>query len=627
MPRRIGAQLVGLLLAAFMPMQLYLSHYTTNETLAATLATATIYLTLRLLATGIGSTARYALLGLCLGAAILTKVTDVLLAPFVILALAHALAKQRAHWKICLRTVGVMVAVCCIVCGWFYIRVWIRFGAPLVGAWDVASGFAWWQDPAYHTVGDYTRFGRSLAHPLFSGFDGFWDGVYSTLWGDGLCGGSGDLALRPPWNYHLVVAGFVLASVPMAMLLCGAVAATGRFLARPSGDQFVPLAFFGAVAFGLVFMSLKVPVYGQVKAFYGLGSLLTLCLFGAIGWEVLTRGRKSLQIAFGTALLIWGMNSFASMWIRNENASVHMLQGIGFVGQNKSEAALSEFEAAVEAEPANAQARYLLAQKLRETGRTKEALDQASRAVELNPMNAKAHVQLGIILASQNQMEPAIAQGRIAIRVGPECLLAHQSLTTWLAMSRRNDEGIEAAREGLAISPCDPVLHFVLGMIQEDKGDRAAAITQLTYAVLLRSGWAEAHLDLGITLVQAGEVGRGLAELEQAVRLAPDDAALLNQAAWLMATFPDAGARNGLEAVRLAEHAVALSGNRDPNLLKTLAAAYAEMGSYPDAIHSAQQALALAQSAGDARLTDFCGEMLRLFESNRPYRQPSVPAR
>ncbi|MDQ2823832.1 MAG: hypothetical protein M3R29_00070 [Verrucomicrobiota bacterium] len=43
-PDQIGRQLAGLILAAFLPMQLYLSHYVTNETLAATLVTAALIL-------------------------------------------------------------------------------------------------------------------------------------------------------------------------------------------------------------------------------------------------------------------------------------------------------------------------------------------------------------------------------------------------------------------------------------------------------------------------------------------------------------------------------------------------------------------------------------------------------
>jgi hypothetical protein len=50
-PSRIDLQLIGLALAAFLPMQLYLGHYVTNETLAATLVTASLYFGLRLLRT------------------------------------------------------------------------------------------------------------------------------------------------------------------------------------------------------------------------------------------------------------------------------------------------------------------------------------------------------------------------------------------------------------------------------------------------------------------------------------------------------------------------------------------------------------------------------------------------
>ena len=620
-PKRIGAQLVGLLLAAFVPMQLYLSHYTTNETLAATLATATIYLSLRLFRTEKGSMAQYAGLGLCLGAGILTKVTDVLLAPFVIIALAQPLVAKRASLRMWLRTIGVTLAVCCAVCGWFYIRVWIHFGAPLVGAWDVASGFAWWQDPGYHTVGDYTRFGRSMTYPLFSGFGGFWDGIYSTLWGDGLCGAGGDLMIRPPWNYHLIVAGYLLALVPTAMLLCGAVAAIRRFLAKPSSDQFVPLAFFGAVAFGLLFMSLKVPVYGQVKAFYGLGALLTLCLFGAMGWEVLTRGRKSLQFALGTVLIVWAMNSFASMWIRNGTAARHILQGVGLAHQSKTNAAILEFDAAVKAEPANAEAIRMWAMTLNRFDRASDALENARRAVELSPTEPRSHLQLGAVLARQGQMGQAIAEGKRAVELGPEYALAYQSLTTWLFESGRKEAAIGAARAGLAVSPFDPNLHYALGLSLETKGDLAEATQQLRYAVLLGSLWPDAHWGMGMILLQTGEATNGLRELEEAVRLAPDAPVLLNEVAWVLATFPNASVRNGREAVRLAGHACALVGDNNPKLLGTLAAAYAEAGRFPDAINAAQHALFLARSSGDAYLTTLNQEMLQLFESNRPYRQ------
>src|SRR5207237_6579585 len=152
---------IGLLLAAFLPMHLYLAQYVTNEMLAATLATAALYLCLRLLNSKVPRASQFAWLGVALGATILAKVTGILLLPIVIAALAGRLRGTRAPIAIAVRNLGMLVGMCFVVCGWQYARIWIRFGTPLVGTRDVVSGCSSWQDPGYHTTVDYCRFGRS----------------------------------------------------------------------------------------------------------------------------------------------------------------------------------------------------------------------------------------------------------------------------------------------------------------------------------------------------------------------------------------------------------------------------------------------------------------------------------
>src|SRR5213079_493623 len=137
------AAFIGPLLAAFLPMHLYLAQYVTNEMLAAALATATLYLCLRLLKSGAPRASQFAWLGVALGATILTKVTGILLLPIVIAALAGRFSGARASTAIAVRNLGLLVAMCFVECGWQYARIWIRFGTPLVGNWDVISGFSW----------------------------------------------------------------------------------------------------------------------------------------------------------------------------------------------------------------------------------------------------------------------------------------------------------------------------------------------------------------------------------------------------------------------------------------------------------------------------------------------------
>src|SRR5207244_2057501 len=93
-PGRLALQLIGLLIAAFLPMQLYLSHYVTNETLAATLAAATIYFGLRTLTSERASALQYLGLGVLAGLAMLAKATSLLLIPPLFGALTIKLLQE-----------------------------------------------------------------------------------------------------------------------------------------------------------------------------------------------------------------------------------------------------------------------------------------------------------------------------------------------------------------------------------------------------------------------------------------------------------------------------------------------------------------------------------------------------
>jgi tetratricopeptide (TPR) repeat protein len=517
------------------------------------------------------------------------------------------------------------LGTCFVVCGWYYLWIWLHFGTPLVGNWDAASQFQWWQDNGYHTLADFMRFGQSLAYPLFSSFSGFLDGIYSTLWGDGLCGGKRDMNDRSPWNYDLMTAGYLLALVPTLIVLAGAAVSVWRFIRQPSAEWFVLLGFSGTFLLALVFMNLKVPCYAQARAIYGLCALVPFCSFGAVGWEVLTRGRKPLRFVLGTILLVWAMNSFAALWIRDNSVSTHVYLGTVLDSNGRTDAARSEFARAVDIGPSNALARRFLASALNDSGQTAAALQQAEQAVELNPTDGACHRVLSTILARQGQRERAIAEARRAVELGPEDLSAYQSLSELLIGLGRDDEAIQVARNGLAVSPYDASLHYDLGLALTQKGDFITASNQFAYALLLKPDEADVHLNFGKTLLRLGNTPDGLRHLREAMRLAPDSPLALNELAWLLATGPDAALRNGPEALQLAEHACAVANRGNPVLLDTLAAAYAEAGRFPEAINTAQEAVSLARTAGNEAAVNRAENLLEFLQSGRPFREHIMP--
>jgi tetratricopeptide (TPR) repeat protein len=610
------AAFIGLLLAAFLPMHLYMAHYVTNEMLAAVLATATLYVCLRLLKSDARRASQFVWLGLALGAAMLAKATGILLLPIVIAAIGGKLVRVPVPLAISLRNLGLLLAVCFAVCAWHYARIWLKFGTPLVGNWDVVSGFTWWQDPGYHTTADYLRFGRALMNPLFSGFAGIADGIYSTLWGDGLGGGASTATIA--WNQQPMAGGYLWALIPAALVLCGAVVAIVRFIRKPSAELFLLLGFCALIVLGLVFMTLKVPSYAQAKAFYGLSALTPLCFFGALGWKALTQRRTRLRFILGALILVWAINNFVTYWII-PSAALHVYAARAFATEGKIDRAAAEAGKAAEADPSNSTARGFHALSLNQLGRDDEAIKEAERAIELDPADSAAHLDLAISV-KRSDTERAIAEARRAIDLGPENSLAYQFLMNCLFEAKRYDEANDLGREWLAITPYDAAAHSALGVALAQNGDLASAAQHLGYVMMLRPGLEQAHAQLRQVLVALARGTDRLQPFRDVAANAPDSPRMLDELAWLLATYPDSQTRDGAEAVRLAERACVLTERRIPALLDTLAAAYAEAGDFPRAINAAEEALNRARSSGDRDAAKLSEAILASLRENLPYR-------
>ena len=612
----VRAAFIGLLLAAFLPMHLYLAHYVTNEMLAAILATAALYLCLRLLKSEVPRASQFAWLGVALGATILAKVTGILLLPIVIAALAGRLHTARAPLAITVRNLGLLVAVCFVVCGWQYARIWVRFGTPLVGNWDVISGFSWWQDPGYHTAVDYLRFGQSLVHPLFSGFAGFADGIYSTLWGDALCGGASSLTFA--WNQQPLVGGYLWALIPMALIVVGAVVAIIKFVRKPSSELFLLLGFSAVLMLGLIFMTLKIPSYAQAKAFYALSAITPLCFFGALGSETLIHGSERLRFVLGTLVLVWALNSFVTYWI-TPSVAQHVYAARALATYDKIEQANAEAARAVEVDPSNAAARGLHALSLSELGDDAQAVKEAERAVQLAPMDSEAHLNLAIT-GARTDMERAISEARRAIELGPENYSAYQLLMKCLVDSKRYNEAVTFGPEWLAASPFDVAAHSSLAVAMAQTGDLVTAARQFGYVMMLQPNAEDALAQVHQILVSLVQTPDGLQRLRDIATNAPDSPRMLDELAWLLATYPDSNARDGAEAVRLAERACKLTDRSVPALLATLAAAYAETGDFSRGVAAAEEALRRGQATGDTDGVKLSENILMALRADLPFR-------
>jgi Flp pilus assembly protein TadD len=133
------------------------------------------------------------------------------------------------------------------------------------------------------------------------------------------------------------------------------------------------------------------------------------------------------------------------------------------------------------------------------------------------------------------------------------------------------------------------------------------------------------HNDLGVLLIQTGDVRGGISQWETSLEIDPSDGNALNNLAWVLATFPQDQVRNGKRAVELAAKATALPGGESPLVLRTLAAAYAEAGEFSQAVSTAQRAIDLATAQKNPSLATTLRHELDLYQANTPYREAPPP--
>ncbi len=97
-------------------------------------------------------------------------------------------------------------------------------------------------------------------------------------------------------------------------------------------------------------------------------------------------------------------------------------------------------------------------------------------------------------------------------------------------------------------------------------------------------------------------------------RVAQKDATLANMLAWVRATSAEAAIRDGKEAIRLASIADKATGHKNPEVLDTLAAAYAESGDFDRAVQILQEALQLKATTASNGRTARLRQRLEMYE-------------
>jgi tetratricopeptide (TPR) repeat protein len=248
-------------------------------------------------------------------------------------------------------------------------------------------------------------------------------------------------------------------------------------------------------------------------------------------------------------------------------------------------------------------------------------LDLSRHALQTDPDNYLAHNILGMALLNEGQPKGAAAQFEAALRSEPGYALAHNNLGVALARQRKFEEAEGAFAEAVRLDPALAEAYNNLGQTQLRQGKVDQAASSYQQAVRLRPDQAVFRCNLALALQDLGSEGEARDQYREASRLNPDWPQAANAMAWVLATDLAEARRDGPLALQLARQVCAAADDPPARFLDTLAAAYAEMGRFDDAVQAARRALAAAEVAGESELTREIQERLQRYENRQAFRQ------
>jgi len=256
-----------------------------------------------------------------------------------------------------------------------------------------------------------------------------------------------------------------------------------------------------------------------------------------------------------------------------------------------------------------------------QTTRWQNSLELWKWGVQSSPNSSVALVNLADALSEQGQYDMAVSAYAQALTLDESDPKAHNGLGVALLRLNRPDLGAPALVRGVQLDPDNPHYRCNLGYAYAGFSRFDDAIEQYQTAIQIEPDLLIAYQFLAEVQIRAERFNDARDTMIEGLRRQPRDRTLRGNLAWLLATCRDDSIRNGEQALSLATDLCEEDGFENPRTLDTLAAAWAQVGDFGQAIKYAEMAKSLIPSNANGPLASEIAERLARYESHEPYRE------
>jgi tetratricopeptide (TPR) repeat protein len=269
-----------------------------------------------------------------------------------------------------------------------------------------------------------------------------------------------------------------------------------------------------------------------------------------------------------------------------QSAVAYEDRGVRALSSGDYTAAAGWFRKGLEVAPDSPSMRHELGTALSLSGDAQSAFDQFTETVRRSPGFAKGQYSLGVMLMSRGQVPDAIEHFAAAVKSEPGYVEARMQLADALRRTGRTEEALP---------------HY-------------EHVTKLDPRV------AEAQFGYAMALVRLNRYREARDVLTRGMTLHPDQPAIAQALARVLAAAPDDRVRDGHRALEVLQEL--LKKPQTTDLGETMAMTFAELGQYEEAVAWQRKTIAAAERGGRTDLVQHLSENLQRYERHMPCRTP-----
>jgi tetratricopeptide (TPR) repeat protein len=246
------------------------------------------------------------------------------------------------------------------------------------------------------------------------------------------------------------------------------------------------------------------------------------------------------------------------------------------------------------------------------------AIQDYNQAIALNPKYALAYSNRGVAYRSKKQYDTAMQDYNEAIALNPRFAQAYNNRALVWVDKKQYDKAITDFDHAIGLNPRYTLAYCNRGNAFKEMEEYDKAIADYSKSISLDRNYTTAYINRADVWRRRKQYARALPDYNKALQIDPKNAKVANQVAWILATCPQKQYRDGPTAVAWARKACEVTSWREPEYIDTLAAAYARIGNFSEAVKWERKALSFAryakeQGAGPRR-------RLKLYEHKQAFR-------